>query len=94
MAMRCVQVVSRAVFKLTGRKTNPHMLRDSIVTHVRGQDVTEKQLEALALYMGHSLAMQKSSYDRRTLGEKVAPAVSLIQSLGSAPASASQDDDA
>ena len=75
------QLVSRAMYRLTGKKTNPHLLRDSIVTHIRGQDASEKQLEALALYMGHSLAMQKSSYDRRTLDEKIAPAIDLIQSL-------------
>jgi len=26
----------------------------------------ERELEALAIYMGHSLAMQKGTYDRRT----------------------------
>ncbi len=40
-------------------------------------------------YTGHSVAMQKSSYDRRTLREKVAPAVSLIQSLQAASSSSS-----
>lgn len=75
------QIVSRAIFRLTGKKTNPHLLRDSVVTHIRGQDVSEKKLEALALFMGHSLATQKSSYDRRTLEEKIAPATELIQSI-------------
>lgn len=35
----------------------------------------------LALFMGHSLSMQKKSYDRRTLDQKVAPAVSLMRGL-------------
>ena len=46
------------------------------MTHVRRKgDASEKELEALALYMGHSIGMQRSSYDRRTIEEKVAPAV-------------------
>ncbi|OQR93613.1 hypothetical protein THRCLA_08398 [Thraustotheca clavata] len=73
---------TRAIYRHTGKKTNPHLLRDSIVTYLRGQSsATEKDLEALAIYMGHSLHMQKSSYDRRTKSQKVAPAISLIQSI-------------
>ena len=74
-------IVARSCFERTGKKTNPHLLRDMIVTHVRGTDATERDLEALALYMGHSVSMQRSSYDRRTTGEKVAPAVKLIESV-------------
>ncbi|OQR93804.1 hypothetical protein ACHHYP_02271 [Achlya hypogyna] len=73
---------TRAIYRHTGKKTNPHLLRDSIVTYLRGQSsATEKDLEALAIYMGHSLHMQKSSYDRRTKSQKVAPAIELIQSI-------------
>ena len=78
------QRVSRACFKFTGKKTNPHLLRDMIVTHVRESDASEKQLEALALYMGHSVQMQRTSYDRRTLSNKIAPAIELMQSINSA----------
>jgi hypothetical protein len=56
-------------------------LRDMIVTHVRGSDASEKELEALALYMGHSIAMQRNSYDRRTTEQKVAPAVELLRNV-------------
>jgi hypothetical protein len=73
--------VSRCCFKYGGKKTNPHLLRDMIVTHVRESDASEKELEALALYMGHSLNMQRTSYDRRTLTTKIAPAVELMQSI-------------
>ncbi|KDO21811.1 hypothetical protein SPRG_12628 [Saprolegnia parasitica CBS 223.65] len=73
---------TRTIYRHTGKKTNPHLLRDSIVTYLRGQSsATEKDLEALAIYMGHSLHMQKSSYDRRTKSQKVAPAIELIQSI-------------
>jgi integrase len=75
------QRVSRCCFKYTGKRTNPHLLRDMIVTHVRESDASEKELEALALFMGHSLHMQRTSYDRRTLTNKIAPAVKLMQSL-------------
>jgi hypothetical protein len=75
------QIVARNCYKYTSKKTNPHLLRDMIVTHVRDSDASEKQLEALALYMGHSIQMQRTSYDRRTLKRKVAPAVELLQSV-------------
>ena len=76
------QIVSRTCFKHSGKRTNPHLLRDMVVTHVRGEtNASEKELEALALFMGHSLSMQKKSYDRRTLDQKVAPAVSLMRGL-------------
>ena len=75
------QAVARSCYKHTGKKTNPHLLRDMVVTHVRESDASEKELEALALYMGHSIQMQRTSYDRRTLTKKVAPAVELLQSL-------------
>jgi hypothetical protein len=78
------QRVSRSCFKFTGKKTNPHLLRDMIVTHVRESDASEKQLEALALYMGHSVQMQRTSYDRRTLSKKIAPAIELMKSINSA----------
>lgn len=76
------QTVGRACFAATGKRTNPHLLRDMIVTHIREHsEASEQQLEALALFMGHSLAVQRSSYDRRTLKTKVAPAVHLLQSV-------------
>ena len=45
------------------------------------KEVSERDLEALALYMGHSINMQRTSYDRRTVNQKVAPAVKLLQSV-------------
>jgi len=76
--------VGKACYDQTGKKTNPHLLRDMIVTHVRDSaDVSERDLEALALFMGHSVSMQRSSYDRRTLDQKVAPAVELLQNINS-----------
>lgn len=75
-------IVSRSCYTHGGKRTNPHLLRDMIVTHVRRKgNASEKELEALALYMGHSIGMQRSSYDRRTVEEKVAPAVELLRSV-------------
>ena len=31
----------------------------------RGSGASERELEALAIYMGHSLEMQRGSYDRQ-----------------------------
>ena len=74
-------IVSRCCFKYKGRRTNPHLLRDMIVTPIRDSNASEKELESLALYMGHSLAIQRVSYDRRTAGQKVMPAINLLQSI-------------
>jgi hypothetical protein len=58
------------------------LLRDMIVTHVReSKTATEQELESLAMLMGHSVAVQRSSYDRRTLTQKVAPGVDLMQKV-------------
>ena len=76
------QLVGRCCYRHTGKRTNPHLLRDMVVTHVRSAtSASEKDLEALALYMGHSLQMQRQSYDRRTVSQKVAPAVALLGGL-------------
>lgn len=78
------QIVGRSCYQYSGKRTNPHLLRDMIVTHVReSSDASEKELEALALFMGHSVQMQRTSYDRRTLDQKVAPAVQLLESVNS-----------
>ncbi|PRW56953.1 saccharopine dehydrogenase isoform B [Chlorella sorokiniana] len=68
-------------YRLTGKKCNPHLVRDSIVTYLRGSGASERELEALALYMGHSIEEQRSTYDRRTKQQKVEPAVELLASL-------------
>ena len=74
----------RCCYKYKQKKTNPHLLRDMIVTHVRKNgDASEKELEALALFMGHSIQMQRDSYDRRTLEQKVSPAVKLMKDMNS-----------
>lgn len=104
-------VFSSAAYRLTGKRTNPHLIRDMIVTYLRDsnarltvpnlllpplltsqmvgatEQASEKELEALAIYMGHSLQMQKTTYDRRTKQQKVAPAIQLICSIkpGSSP---------
>eukprot|EP00051_Salpingoeca_urceolata_P000297 m.33436 g.33436 ORF g.33436 m.33436 type:complete len:616 (-) comp10393_c0_seq1:53-1900(-) len=75
------QHVRLEAFRQTGQKTNPHLLRDSVVTYLRGTEATERELEALAIFMGHSVAMQKSSYDRRTKKQKVKPAIDLLSRL-------------
>jgi len=73
---------SRASLRITGKKTNPHLIRDMVVTHVRGEGIaSDAELEALAMYMGHSVAMQKGTYDRRTAQQKVAPAVGLMSAI-------------
>ena len=76
------RIVSSVCYHYVGKRTNPHLLRDMIVTHVREfSNAPEQQLEALALLMGHSIAVQRKSYDRRTLAKKVEPAVALLEQV-------------
>jgi hypothetical protein len=70
-----------SAYRITGQRLTPHLVRDSIVTFLRKGNATERELEALALYMGHSIEMQRSSYDRRTKEEKVGPAVALLETI-------------
>ncbi len=35
-------------YRLTGKRTNPHLVRDSIVTFLRGGGATERELEVNA----------------------------------------------
>ena len=57
--------------RITGKKTNPHLVRDSIVTYLRSTGASERELEALAIYMGHSLKMQRGTYDRSAILDKL-----------------------
>lgn len=68
-------------FRISGKRLSPHMVRDVVITHLRGTDASERELEALAIYMGHSVSIQKSTYDRRSQQEKVQPAVNLLASI-------------
>ena len=56
--------IANMLRRITGKKTNPHLVRDSIVTYLRSTGASERELEALAIYMGHSLEMQRGTYDR------------------------------
>eukprot|EP00192_Tetraselmis_astigmatica_P003402 CAMPEP_0117688120 /NCGR_PEP_ID=MMETSP0804-20121206/23611_1 /TAXON_ID=1074897 /ORGANISM="Tetraselmis astigmatica, Strain CCMP880" /LENGTH=591 /DNA_ID=CAMNT_0005500453 /DNA_START=320 /DNA_END=2095 /DNA_ORIENTATION=+ len=75
------RLFSSTCYRLTGQQTNPHLLRDSIVTFLRSGDASEKELDALAMYMGHSPTMQRNVYDRRTKDEKVSPAIEILHRL-------------
>eukprot|EP00955_Chlamydomonas_euryale_P036891 350583-Chlamydomonas_euryale.AAC.2 len=52
-----------------------------IVTHARSGSASERELEALAIYMGHSMRMQRECYDRRTKAQKVEPAVEMLTAI-------------
>ena len=69
------------IYKLTGKKTNPHMIRDMIVTYFKRKNASESEMESLAMYMGHSVSIQKSVYDRRSKNEKMKPAIDLMKSI-------------
>ncbi len=58
-----------------------------VVTHLRSGDASERELEALAIFMGHSMQMQRESYDRRTKAQKVEPAVGLLHKVSGTPIS-------
>ena len=33
---------SKTAYRITGKKTNPHLVRDMVVTHLRGSDASEQ----------------------------------------------------
>ena len=68
LAQICLHKRYDTACRITGKKTNPHLVRDSIVTYLRGSGASERELEALAIYMGHSLDMQRGTYDRCVKG--------------------------
>ena len=65
------RIFSNTCWRLAGKRTNPHLIRDMVVTHLRRTDASERELESLALFMGHSVRMQRASYDKRTMQQKV-----------------------
>ncbi|GAX85549.1 hypothetical protein CEUSTIGMA_g12964.t1 [Chlamydomonas eustigma] len=77
-AVNLSNLFSETAYRISGKSTSPHMVRDMIVTYLRGGNASVRELEALAIYMGHSLEMQRDSYDRRTKAQKVEPAVELL----------------
>jgi hypothetical protein len=68
-------------YRLTGQLFTPHMVRDSIVTHLKLSGAEDIVLAALADLMAHSQKTQAQIYDRRTPSQKVAPALEALQSL-------------
>jgi hypothetical protein len=68
-------------YRLTGQVFTPHMVRDSIVTHLKLSGAEDIVLAALAELMAHSQKTQAQIYDRRTPSQKVAPALEALQSL-------------
>ncbi|MDZ8139007.1 MAG: site-specific integrase [Nostoc sp. DedQUE04] len=75
------QYFRKRIYRLTGQAFTPHMVRDSIVTYLKLSGTSDQVLAALAELMAHSQKMQHQIYDRRTPEQKVAPALSALQSL-------------
>jgi hypothetical protein len=75
------KVFMKTAYRLSGKRCHPHLVRDMIVTYLRNGNATERELEALALLMGHSVDMQRSSYDRRSKEQKIEPAMTLLETL-------------
>lgn len=64
--------------RLTGKRTNPHLVRAMAITHFQRSGATDAEMEALALAMKHSREMQREVYDKRTQQEKIAPALNMM----------------
>jgi len=62
-----------------GKATNPHLVRDMIVTHCYKAGASEAEMEALALAMKHSRKTQREKYDRRNKQDKIRPALEMMQ---------------
>ncbi len=76
-----------AMYRVTGKRTNPHLIRSMCITHFQRTGATDKDMEALALAMKHSREMQREVYDKRTQQEKVQPALNMMlrQKAGTLP---------
>ncbi len=70
-----------AAYRITGKATNPHLVRDMIVTHLKKAGTPGPVMDSLAELMAHSSRAQCRSYDRRTHQEKVAPALEVLRAL-------------
>jgi integrase len=64
-----------------GKATNPHLVRDMLVTYCYQIGASEIELDGLALGMKHSRKTQREQYDRRTNEDKIEPALELMQRL-------------
>lgn len=71
----------KRMYRLTGKVFTPHMVRDSVVTHMKLSGASDKVLAALAELLAHSQRTQQRNYDRRTPEQKVAPALEALQSI-------------
>jgi len=76
-----------AMYRLTGKAVNPHLVRSMAITHFFRSGATNEQMDSLAVGMKHSGKAQDSDYDRRTQQEKVKPALDMMlsQKAGALP---------
>ncbi|RCJ40572.1 hypothetical protein A6770_37945 [Nostoc minutum NIES-26] len=75
------QYFRKRMYRLTGQAFTPHMVRESVITHLKLTGATDQVLAALAELMAHSQKMQHQIYDRRTPEQRVAPALEALQLL-------------
>lgn len=64
-----------------GKATNPHLVRDMLVTHLYEIEASEAVMDALAVGMKHSRRTQRKSYDRRNKQAQIDPALRVMQEL-------------
>lgn len=62
-----------------GKATNPHLVRDMIVTYCYEIGASEAEMDALSLAMKHSRKTQRERYDRRSKQDKINPALDMMQ---------------
>ncbi len=64
-----------------GKVTNPHLLREMLVTYCYERGASESEMDGLALGMKHSRRTQREIYDRRSQLQKVEPALEMMEAF-------------
>lgn len=65
--------LSRAAYGKTGKRLNPHLLRDIYATYFLDLEYSDAVISALAYSMGHTVKELRKSYDARRSGDKRRP---------------------
>jgi hypothetical protein len=79
---RIQQWIKKATFRYTGVAVTPKEFRKMYVSYIKSlPDITEAELEAIALAMGHSRQMQEQVYNQLGHDETIAPVISFQQRI-------------
>ncbi len=80
-------LVQNNMYRLTGKWTNPHLLRHIYITYCLEAERPDEYMDALQLLMQHSKAMQRGPYNLSAKMHSIMPALQMIHNEEPAPLS-------